>query len=53
MKVIDIFKIPIVLTYKKDPKFSTGFSTVVSVATIFLILVVAVFFSQGIYAKIK
>jgi hypothetical protein len=53
MKALDIFKTPIVLTYKKDQRFSTGFGTVISLGVIFMILLVAVFFSQGIYAKVN
>jgi hypothetical protein len=53
MKVIDIFKTPIVLTYKKNENFSTGFGTVISIIVILLIITTAIFFSDGIYAKIN
>ena len=53
LRTFDIFKIPVVLTYKKLPFFSTSFGGCVSLIVIALIISIAVFFSQGIYKRIN
>jgi hypothetical protein len=53
MEIIDIFKFPIIVSYKEKARFSTLVGSIVSIFIIAAIIFISLFFGQNLYLKLN